>query len=89
MAPSLVLIASWVTTQHIYPDKIIALVSTTSSLLMVLFCTFEDEHAHYRMSFSHGAFGLVMGASLAFFIVHLKRSLPKVCIMLVKIISIF
>ena len=82
MAPPLVLLASWVTIQHNYPDKIIILVTTSSSLLMVLFCTFEDEHAHYKMSFSHGAFGLIMSAALAFFIVHAKRSLPKVCIML-------
>ncbi|XP_078347247.1 uncharacterized protein LOC144632462 isoform X2 [Oculina patagonica] len=77
LTPPIVLIASWVTNQHYYSDKIIILVTTSSSLLMVLFCTFEDEHAHYRMSFSRGAFGIIMGASLAFFIVHAKRSLPK------------
>ncbi|XP_058946031.2 uncharacterized protein [Pocillopora verrucosa] len=73
----LVLIASWLTGRHAYPDKIILLVAASSSLVMILFCSFEDRPAHYRMSFNHGAFGLLMGMSLAFFIVQAKRCLSK------------
>ena len=55
----------------------------SSSLLMVLFCSFEDEYAHYKMFFHHGVLGLIMSTSLTFFIVYAKRYLAKVCIMIV------
>ena len=76
------LVASWLTGRHAYPDKIILLVAASSSLVMILFCSFEDRPAHYRMSFNHGAFGLLMGMSLAFFIVQAKRCLSKVIILI-------
>ena len=76
------LIASWLTGRHAYPDKIILLVAASSSLVMILFCSFEDRPAHYRMSFNHGVFGLLMGMSLAFFIVQAKRCLSKVIILI-------
>lgn len=75
----LVLLASWVTNRHSYPDKIIIFVAISSSLLMVLFCTFEDYFADYDVSFTDGLFACQMSASLAFFTVYAKRYLPKVC----------
>ena len=75
----LVLLASWTTNRHSYPDKIIVIVTISSSLLMVLFCTLEDSFADYNVSFTDGLFGCVMSASLAFFTVYVKRYLPKVC----------
>jgi len=54
---------------------------------MVLFCSFEDEYAHYKMLFHHGVLGLIMSASLAFFIVCAKQSLAKVCIMIVVVLK--
>ena len=76
----LVLLASWVTTRHSYSDKIIIFVSISCSLLMVLFCTLEDDFAEYSVSFGDGAFAFLMSVSLAFFTVHAKRYLPKVCL---------
>jgi len=73
----LVLLASWVTNRHSYPDKIIVFVTISSSLLMVLFCTLEDSFADYKVSFTDGLFACIMSASLAFFTVHAKRYLPK------------
>ena len=75
----LVLLASWVTNRHNYPDKIIVFVAISSSLLMVLFCAFEDSFADYDVSFTDGLFACQMSASLAFFTVYAKRYLPKVC----------
>lgn len=76
MAP-VVLLASWVTSRQSYPDKIIIMVSISCSLLMVLFCSMEDPYAHYKVSFTDGAFGFMMCASLSFFTVHGKKYLPK------------
>ena len=53
---------------------------------MVLFCSFEDEYAHYKMLFHHGLLGLIMGGSLAFFIVYAKQYLAKVCIFIVIVL---
>ena len=47
---------------------------------MVLFCALEDSFADYKVSFTDGLFACVMSASLAFFTVHTKRYLPKVCL---------
>ena len=77
MAP-VVLLASWLTSRQSYPDKIIIMVSISCSLLMVLFCSMEDPYAHYKVSFTDGAFGFMMCASLSFFTVHGKKYLPKV-----------
>ena len=55
---------------------------------MVLFCSYEDEYAHYKMLFHHGVLGLIMSAFLAFFIVCAKQSLAKVCIMIVVVLKI-
>lgn len=85
--PPLLLLASWVTNQQSYPGRIILPVAMSSALLMVLFCSFEDDHAHFKMLFSHGMLGLIMSASLAFFIVHAKQHLAKVCIMIVVLLE--
>ncbi|KAJ7362065.1 hypothetical protein OS493_013154 [Desmophyllum pertusum] len=63
------------------------MVAFSSPLLMVLFCTFEDEYAYYRMTFSHGTFGLIMSASLAFFIVHAK-DLYQSCVVCLPFIAL-
>ena len=75
----LVLLASWVIRRQSYPDKIILFVAVSSSLLMVLFCTFEDKIADYKVSFTDGLFACIMSGSMAFFTVHAKIYLPKVC----------
>lgn len=85
MAP-LVLVTSWLMGRHSYPDKIIVLVAAASSLVMVLFCSFKDCHAHYRMSFSHGAFGLLMATSLAFYIEQAKICLSKLQVSLSQLL---
>lgn len=54
---------------------------------MVLFCSFEDEYAPYKMLFHHGVLGLIMSASLAFFIVYAKRYLAQVCIIIVVLLK--
>ena len=46
---------------------------------MVLFCSLVDSAANFKVTFSDGAFGFIMSASLAFFTIHAKRYLPKVC----------
>lgn len=81
LTPPILLSASWLTDKQNYPGKVILTVALSSSLLMVLFCSFEDEFAHYKMLFHHGVLGLIMSVSLAFFIVCAKQSLAKVCIM--------
>ena len=85
LTPPLVLLASWVTNRQSYPDKIVVMVTLSCSLTMVLFCSMEDAYAHYKVSFSDGAFGFMMAASLAFFTVHGKKYLPKVCLSLLKV----
>lgn len=82
LTPPILLSASWLTDKQNYPGKVILTVALSSSLLMVLFCSFEDEFAHYKMLFHHGVLGLIMSVSLAFFIVCAKQSLAKVCIMI-------
>ena len=43
-----------------------------------MFSSMYDVYAFYQMSFSDGAFGFMMAASLAFFSIYGKRYLPKV-----------
>jgi len=87
LTPPILLSASWLTNKQNYPSNVILTVALSSSLLMVLFCSFEDEYAHYKMLFHHGVLGLIMSASLAFFIVCAKQSLAKVCIMIVVVLK--
>ena len=82
LTPPLILLASWVTNRQSYPDKIAIMVTLSCSLTMVMFCSMDDPYAHYKVSFSDGAFGFMMAASLAFFTVHGKKYLPKVCLSL-------
>lgn len=42
-----------------------------------MFSSMHDVYAFYKMSFSDGAFGFIMAASLAYFIIYGKRYLPK------------
>jgi len=85
LTPPILLLASWLIDKQNYPGKVILTVAMSSSLLMVLFCSFEDEYANYKMLFHHGVLGLIMSASLAFFIVYAKQYLTKVCIGIVAL----
>lgn len=76
----MVLLASWLTSRQCYNDRIVIFVVILCSLLVVLFCSLEDSTAKFKVSFSDGVFALMMSASLAFFTVHSKRFLHKVCI---------
>jgi len=87
LTPPILLLASWLIDKQNYPGKVILTVAMSSSLLMVLFCSFEDEYAPYKMLFHHGVLGLIMSASLAFFIVYAKRYLAKVCIIIVVLLK--
>lgn len=78
LTPPLILLASWLTNRQTYPDKIIVMVTISCSLLLVMFSSMHDVYAFYKMSFSDGAFGFIMAASLAYFIIYGKRYLPKV-----------
>ena len=75
-----VLLASWLVNRESYPDVIIVVVTISSSLLMVIFCGMQDSIANYKVTFLHGAFGFMMAASMAFFTVHGKNCLLKVCL---------
>lgn len=87
LTPPILLLASWITNKQNYPGKVILTVALASSLLMVLFCSFEDEYAHYKMLFHHGLLGLIMSGSLAFFIVYAKQYLAKVFIVIVVLLK--
>ena len=87
LTPPILLLASWLTNKQNYPGKVILIVAMSSSLLMVLFCSFEDEYAHYKMLFHHGLLGLMMSGSLSFFIVYAKRYVAKVCIFIVVLLK--
>jgi len=88
LTPPILLSASWLTNKQNYPSNVILTVALSSSLLMVLFCSFEDEYAHYKMLFHHGVLGLIMSASLAFFIVCAKQSLAKAsCVELLYLLN--
>lgn len=89
LTPPILLLASWLTNKQNYPGKVILTVAMSSSLLMVLFCSFEDEYAHYKMLFHHGLLGLIMSGSLAFFIVYAKRYLAKAsCVELLYVLNL-
>ena len=82
MTAPLVVLATWMTNRQSYPEKIIIIVSLSCSLLMVLFCAMQDRIANYKMTLLDGAFGFIMASSLAFFTVHGKNNLSKVCLLL-------
>ena len=84
--PPQVLLASWLVNRESYPDLIIVVVAFTSFLLMLTFCSMQDGIANYKVTFLNGTFGFMMAASMAFYSVHGKNSLSKVCLFFISIV---
>ena len=87
--PPQVLLASWLVNRESYSDVIIVVVAFTSFLLMLTFCSMQDSIANYKVTFLNGIFGFMMAASMAFYSVHGKNSLSKVCLFFISIVLLY
>ena len=87
--PPQVLLASWLLNRESYSDVIIVVVAFTSFLLMLTFCSMQDSIANYKVTFLNGTFGFIMAASMAFYVVHGKNSLSKVCLFFISIVLLY
>ena len=49
----------------------------------------QDSIANYKVTFLNGIFGFMMAASMAFYSVHGKNSLSKVCLFFISMVLLY